>query len=219
MHGEGSGSKLPGFPSFSTSGVSQCSAISLLRTKTPAQIRALFSPCPPPGRYLRRHRMELSDPDAFARGELAELVESWVWYIDPATPEEWIPERAYLSWFRYGSAVLGIDSAWDPHRMTEGISDDPVRAAELGMRNLRIAHEQILEWVLDPSQAQGRGAAYPGVGEALDPGPFPHHPAESYSGGKSYPGGMRKAHRGPVARASLASRVARGASRTSAKAT
>ena len=72
------------------------------------------------------------------------------------TPEEelsvlnqWITERAHLPWFRYGSALFGIDSEWDPHRMTEGISDDPVRAAELGMRNLRVAHEQILEWVLD----------------------------------------------------------------------
>ena len=62
---------------------------------------------------------------------------------------QWITERAHLPWFRYGSALFGIDSEWDPHRMTEGISDDPVRAAELGMRNLRIAHEQILEWVLD----------------------------------------------------------------------
>jgi hypothetical protein len=62
---------------------------------------------------------------------------------------QWITERAHLPWFRFGSALFGIDSEWDPHRMTEGISDDPVRAAELGMRNLRIAHEQIMNWVLD----------------------------------------------------------------------
>jgi len=75
---------------------------------------------------------------------------------EATTPEEelpvmnqWITERAHLPWFRFGSALFGIDSEWDPHRMTEGISDDPVRAAELGMRNLRIAHEQIMNWVLE----------------------------------------------------------------------
>jgi hypothetical protein len=30
-------------------------------------------------------------PEAFARGELVEPVKPWVWYIDPATPPEWIP--------------------------------------------------------------------------------------------------------------------------------
>jgi len=47
-------------------------------------------------RYIRRYRLEPSDPEAFARGELVEPVEPWVWYIDPATPEEWIP------WFKEG---------------------------------------------------------------------------------------------------------------------
>jgi hypothetical protein len=72
------------------------------------------------------------------------------------TPEEelpvinqWITERAHLPWFRFGAALFGIDSEWDPYRMTEGISDDPVQAAELGMRNLRVAHAQIMNWVLE----------------------------------------------------------------------
>jgi hypothetical protein len=32
-----------------------------------------------------------------------------------------------------------MDVEWDPYRMTEGISDDPVEAASLGMQNLRTA--------------------------------------------------------------------------------
>ena len=51
-------------------------------------------------RYIRRYRLEPSDPEAFARGELVEPVEPWVWYIDPATPEEWIPyfREGLLEW-------------------------------------------------------------------------------------------------------------------------
>jgi hypothetical protein len=41
--------------------------------------------------YLRRFRLEPSDVEAYRRGELVEPVNPWVWYIDPATPEEWIP--------------------------------------------------------------------------------------------------------------------------------
>lgn len=43
-----------------------------------------------------------------------------------------------------------MDVEWDPYRMTEGISDDPIEAARYGMRNLRGASESLLEWVLQP---------------------------------------------------------------------
>jgi hypothetical protein len=36
--------------------------------------------------------------------------------------------------------------------MTEGISDDPVEAAELGMNNLRIMMDNLMEWVLDDGE-------------------------------------------------------------------
>jgi hypothetical protein len=42
-----------------------------------------------------------------------------------------------------------MDVEWDPYRMTEGISDDPVEAAVLGMQNLRVMTENLLDWVLD----------------------------------------------------------------------
>jgi len=40
---------------------------------------------------IRRWRLEPSDPDAYARGELVEPVEPIVFYLDPATPHEWRP--------------------------------------------------------------------------------------------------------------------------------
>jgi len=65
------------------------------------------------------------------------------------TLNEWIVERADQPWFRSATAQFGMDVEWDPHRMTEGISDDPVRAAQYGMRNLRYASENLMEWVLE----------------------------------------------------------------------
>jgi hypothetical protein len=44
-----------------------------------------------PYQYLRRYRLEPKDMDAFRRGELVEPKKPIVWYIDPATPEKWVP--------------------------------------------------------------------------------------------------------------------------------
>ncbi len=75
---------------------------------------------------------------------------------EASTPEdevdslnEWILERADRPWFLSATAQFGMDVEWDPYRMTEGISDDPVRAAEYGMRNLRTATESLMDWVLE----------------------------------------------------------------------
>ena len=42
-------------------------------------------------RYITRWRMEPSDKEAHARGELVEPVKQIVYYIDPSTPEKWVP--------------------------------------------------------------------------------------------------------------------------------
>ena len=41
--------------------------------------------------YIRRWRLEPKDPEAYARGELVEPVKPIVYYLDPATPEQWRP--------------------------------------------------------------------------------------------------------------------------------
>ncbi|NNF58009.1 MAG: DUF5117 domain-containing protein, partial [Rhodothermaceae bacterium] len=41
--------------------------------------------------YITRWRLEPSDPAAYARGEVVDPVEPIVYYLDPATPEEWRP--------------------------------------------------------------------------------------------------------------------------------
>ncbi len=42
-------------------------------------------------RFITRWRLEPSDPEAWARGELVDPVEPIVYYVDPATPEKWRP--------------------------------------------------------------------------------------------------------------------------------
>ncbi len=64
------------------------------------------------------------------------------------TLHQWILERAHEPWFRSAEALFGMDVEWDPKRMTEGISDDPVEAAVYGMRNLRSSAEGLMSWVL-----------------------------------------------------------------------
>jgi hypothetical protein len=68
------------------------------------------------------------------------------------TLNRWIVERADTAWYRFASAQFGMDVEWDPMRMTEGISSDPVEAAALGMRNLRTATESLMDWVLRPGE-------------------------------------------------------------------
>lgn len=42
-------------------------------------------------RFITRWRLEPKDPEAYARGELVEPIKPIVYYIDPATPSQWVP--------------------------------------------------------------------------------------------------------------------------------
>jgi len=42
-------------------------------------------------RYITRWRLEPKDVDAYNRGELVEPIKPIIYYIDPATPTEWVP--------------------------------------------------------------------------------------------------------------------------------
>lgn len=42
-------------------------------------------------RFITRWRLEPKDPEAYRRGELVEPVKPIVYYVDPATPEQWRP--------------------------------------------------------------------------------------------------------------------------------
>lgn len=68
---------------------------------------------------------------------------------ETATLHRCIVERSNKPWFRCADAQFGMDEEWDPYRMSEGISADPVEAASLGMNNLRMLANALLPWLLD----------------------------------------------------------------------
>ena len=80
-------------------------------------------------RFIRRWRLEPSDPSAYDRGELVDPITPITWYIDPATPEQWrgAVRRGVENWneafeaagFRNAVRVLDPpspdqDPDWDP---------------------------------------------------------------------------------------------------------
>ena len=80
-------------------------------------------------RYITKWRLEPSDPEAYARGELVEPKKQIVYYIDPATPKKWAPyiKAGVDDWKRafeaagFKNAIVGKyaptkeeDPDWDP---------------------------------------------------------------------------------------------------------
>ncbi len=71
---------------------------------------------------VTRWRLEPSDPDAFARGELVDPVKPIVYYIDPATPPKWVPylKQGVEDWqpaferAGFSNAVVARDAPDDP---------------------------------------------------------------------------------------------------------
>lgn len=97
-------------------------------------------------RFIRRWRLEPSDPEAYARGELVEPVKPIVWYVDPATPERWrgAVKRGVENWNAafeaagFRNAVRALDPPsphedpdWDP----EDVRYSVVRWAASMVRN------------------------------------------------------------------------------------
>jgi hypothetical protein len=96
--------------------------------------------------FLQRWRLEPSDPEAYARGELVEPVEPIVWYLDPGTPEKWRPyvRQGVEDWQTafeaagFRNAVLAKDAPTpeeDPEWSGEDVRYSMVRWAASTTRN------------------------------------------------------------------------------------
>lgn len=72
--------------------------------------------------YVTRWRLEPSDPEAFARGELVDPVKPIVFYVDPATPPKWVPylKQGVEDWLPafeqagFSNAIEARDAPDDP---------------------------------------------------------------------------------------------------------
>lgn len=97
-------------------------------------------------RFIRRWRLEPSDPAAYARGELVEPVTPIVYYIDPATPAKWrrFVREGVEAWQRpfetagFRHAIIARDppsATEDPEWDPEDIRYSVVRWAASLVRN------------------------------------------------------------------------------------
>ncbi len=96
--------------------------------------------------FIRRWRLEPSDPEAYARGELVEPIKPIVYYVDPATPEKWRSwvHQGVEDWQRafeaagFKNAILAKDppsAEEDPEWSGEDVRYSMVRWAASTTRN------------------------------------------------------------------------------------
>jgi len=102
-------------------------------------------------RYITRWKLEPSDPEAYARGELVEPVKQIVYYIDPATPKRWAPyiKQGVDDWQKafevagFKNAIVGKyapsaeeDPDWDP----EDVRNSVIRYISTDIQNAQGPH-------------------------------------------------------------------------------
>jgi len=113
-------------------------------------------------RYITRWRLEPKDPAAFARGELVEPVKPIVYYVDPATPEEWRP------WLKQG--VEDWQGAFEEAGFKNAIiAKDPPSKEEDPDWSPEDVRYSVIRYITTPIQnAQGPHVHDPRTGEILE---------------------------------------------------
>ena len=61
--------------------------------------------------------------------------------------EEWINEKAGDPMFRYGQQQVSF--VYDPSALAEDLGDDPLKASDYGIRNLKYILPHVMEWIDD----------------------------------------------------------------------
>lgn len=110
--------------------------------------------------YITRWRLEPSDPMAYARGELVEPVKPIIYYIDPGTPEKWVPYliQGINDWQKAFEAA-GFKNAIQGR---EAPKDDPDWSPE------DVRYSVIRYITTDIQNAQGPHVHDPRTGEILE---------------------------------------------------
>jgi len=112
--------------------------------------------------FIRRWRLEPSDPAAYARGELVEPVTPITWYIDPATPERW-----------RGAVKRGVEN-WNQAFETAGFRNavralDPPTPEEDPEWDPEDVRYSVVRWSASMTRnAQGPSTSDPRTGEIIE---------------------------------------------------
>lgn len=113
-------------------------------------------------RFIRRWRLEPSDPAAYARGEVVDPVTPIVYYVDPATPEQW-----------RGAVKRGVEN-WQAAFETAGFSNaivalDPPTPEEDPEWDPEDVRYSVVRWAASLTRnAQGPSTSDPRTGEIIE---------------------------------------------------
>ncbi len=113
-------------------------------------------------RFITRWRLEPSDPEAWARGELVDPVKPIIYYVDPATPEKWRPHiiQGVNDW-RVAFEAAGFSNAIEG-REPPSPAEDPDWSPE-------DARYSVIRYLASPVQnASGPHVHDPRTGEILE---------------------------------------------------
>jgi len=112
--------------------------------------------------FIRRWRLEPSDPQAYARGELVDPVKPIVYYVDRSTPEQWRPYvkqgvedwQAAFETAGFSNAIIALDPP-SPEEDPEWSGED--------------ARYSVVRWAAnDTRNAQGPSVSDPRTGEIIE---------------------------------------------------
>ena len=113
-------------------------------------------------RFIRRWRLEPSDPQAYARGELVDPVKPITYYVDPATPERW-----------RGAVKRGVEN-WNAAFETAGFKNavvalDPPSPEEDPEWDPEDVRFSVVRWAASLTRnAQGPSTSDPRTGEIIE---------------------------------------------------
>ncbi len=112
--------------------------------------------------FIRRWRLEPSDPVAYARGQLVDPVKPIVYYVDPATPSRWV-----------GAVKRGVEN-WQAAFETAGFSNaiialDPPSPSEDPEWDPEDVRYSVVRWAASLTRnAQGPSTSDPRTGEIIE---------------------------------------------------
>lgn len=98
--------------------------------------------------YVTRWRLEPSDPVAYARGDIVDPVQPIIYYIDPATPEKWVPylKQGVEDWqvafeaAGFSNAIIAMDAPDDPNWSPEDARYSVIRYLASDVQNASGPH-------------------------------------------------------------------------------
>lgn len=82
------------------------------------------------------------------------------WEEQPIT-EKWVDEKAGNPLYRYGRQQ--VQSRYDPSAIEEDLGDDPVKAGDYGIKNLKYILAHLQEWIDDDPDYAHRQTLYQGI--------------------------------------------------------